>query len=526
MDKKNLLVAAFILILLISAVAGAILVNLSVANFFPPEAPTGIQITSDGDVIGTDKIQRDGEVYTLTGDIQDSIVVSRDNVVIDGSGYNLIGYGNSTGVFLQDVNGVTVKRLNITSFNVGIAITWSWDRNCRNNTISGNIFSNNSVGIVLSMFTDGNIITGNTIENGECGISIHYSTGNTLRNNHISDNKYNLWVDCELNELTSGFVNDIDESNTVDGKPIVYWVNQRDKIVPSNAGYVALVSCKNITVQGVNITNNGQGVLMVATNYSSIIGNRLTNNNYGIVFLGYYGPSVYNEITANVIAENENGIRIWGDWLERDTVSHTLTFHHNSLINNTVQVTSYSYGGIWDDGSEGNYWSNYNGTDTNGDGIGDSPYVVIESYSYDWDPSIVKGSTDIDHYPLMYPWGPPFLFMVCPENKTYPTSSVPLNFTVSGPNSWIGYSLNGNENVTITGNTTLSNLSAGSYSLTIYAADMFGNIGASETVFFSVEVPFPTTLVIAASGASMAIAGVGLFMYFKKRKPKAEIINR
>ncbi len=31
---------------------------------------------------------------------------------------------------------------------------------------------------------------------------------------------------------------------------------------------------------------------------------------------------------------------------------------------------------LWDDGKRGNFWSDYNGTDANGDGIGDTPYVI------------------------------------------------------------------------------------------------------------------------------------------------------
>jgi hypothetical protein len=54
--------------------------------------------------------------------------------------------------------------------------------------------------------------------------------------------------------------------------------------------------------------------------------------------------------------------------------------------------------------------------------------------------------------------------------------------------------------------------------LTIYAKDEAGNVGTSETILFTVDVPFPTTLVVAASGASVAIVGIGLFVYFKKRK--------
>ena len=88
--------------------------------------------------------------------------------------------------------------------------------------------------------------------------------------------------------------------------------------------------------------------------------------------------------------------------------------------------------------------------------------------------------------------------------------------------SWLGYSLDGNDNVTIAGNTTLTNLSSGLHNVTVYAMDKNGNIGASETVTFSIAEPeketFPTVSVAVVSGASLAIAGVGLLVYFKKRK--------
>jgi N-acetylneuraminic acid mutarotase len=104
------------------------------------------------------------------------------------------------------------------------------------------------------------------------------------------------------------------------------------------------------------------------------------------------------------------------------------------------------------------------------------------------------------------------------ENKTYPSSSASLAFTLSENASWMGYSLDGEDNVTITGNTTLSGLSNGLHNVTVYARDEFENTGASETISFSVDVPFPTALVVAASGASIAIISVGLLFYFKKRK--------
>lgn len=93
-----------------------------------------------------------------------------------------------------------------------------------------------------------------------------------------------------------------------------------------------------------------------------------------------------------------------------------------------------------------------------------------------------------------------------------------MNFTVNEFVSQITYSLNGQENVTITGNTTLTGLSNGVYNVTVYAWDIAGNTGASETLRFSIEAPepFPTTLVVA-SVVLVTVISVVLLVYFKKR---------
>lgn len=68
------------------------------------------------------------------------------------------------------------------------------------------------------------------------------------------------------------------------------------------------------------------------------------------------------------------------------------------------------------------------------------------------------------------------------ENKTYYTTDIPLNFTVNEPNTQITYSLDGHENVTVAGNTTLTNLYYSKHNVTVYVADEAGNTGTSETV--------------------------------------------
>ena len=113
---------------------------------------------------------------------------------------------------------------------------------------------------------------------------------------------------------------------------------------------------------------------------------------------------------------------------------------------------------------------------------------------------------------------PPEITIVSIENGQTFSGAVPLSSVVSEPFSWMGCSLDGQKNLTIAGNTTIAGLSNGLHTVTVYANDSAGNIGASETTSFTVDEPFPTTLAITASGVSLAIVGVVLLIYFKKRK--------
>jgi hypothetical protein len=139
-------------------------------------------------------------------------------------------------------------------------------------------------------------------------------------------------------------------------------------------------------------------------------------------------------------------------------------------------------------------------------------YLVMTTYSENASSRVV--------YFSVYP-SPPRISLVSPQNQSYQTTDVPVNFTARvdyGAVSWMGYSLDGQDNVTTTGNTTLTGLSEGEHNITFYATDTYGRIGASETITFTIAEPFPTTLVIAASGASIAAIGLALLVYFKKRK--------
>jgi hypothetical protein len=121
---------------------------------------------------------------------------------------------------------------------------------------------------------------------------------------------------------------------------------------------------------------------------------------------------------------------------------------------------------------------------------------------------------------------PPDIRLLSPENRTYIVAdstkpNVPLNFT-SNESLQVSYSLDGQENITLNGNTTLTGLSNGLHNITVYARDIEGNAGTSETITFTIAEPepepFPIMLTITASVASVAVVGAGLLTYFKKRK--------
>jgi hypothetical protein len=89
------------------------------------------------------------------------------------------------------------------------------------------------------------------------------------------------------------------------------------------------------------------------------------------------------------------------------------------------------------------------------------------------------------------------------ENGTYNQPILPLNFTINEPTSWIGYSIDNEANWTLTGNTTLT-AEAGLHILVLYASDISGNMGKSDTFLFAVNspTPFPTLTPNISASAS------------------------
>ncbi len=112
----------------------------------------------------------------------------------------------------------------------------------------------------------------------------------------------------------------------------------------------------------------------------------------------------------------------------------------------------------------------------------------------------------------------PNVVVIFPVDQKYNESSVPLTFVVDKPVSSMQYSLDGQQNVTVDGNLTLTGLSNGVHNVTVYAKDALGGFAASETVQFSVSSLDYLIVPVAGVGVASAVAfGVGLTYYLKKR---------
>ncbi|MEM2081610.1 MAG: NosD domain-containing protein [Candidatus Bathyarchaeia archaeon] len=180
-------------------------------------------------------------------------------------------------------------------------------------------------------------------------------------------------------------------------------------------------SSKNCTFSQNSINSNDQGMLIINSTCIHIFQNDIKRNRVGIqVSHGGGYPNHYIAITRNNISKSwDTGIMVDGGYqliiignnLAENSKGLSVSYancivHHNNFVDNTESVKSNSCAGPWDNGRTGNFWSDYNGSDLNGDGIGDMPYIVETPWIWiepTTNTSVTYGVHAQDNYPLIAP---------------------------------------------------------------------------------------------------------------------------
>jgi parallel beta-helix repeat protein len=153
--------------------------------------------------------------------------------------------------------------------------------------------------------------------------------------------------------------------------------------------------------------NLGDGIFLNGVSNNSLTNNAVISNSADGIFL--YWSSNLNQISRNIIrGNNYRGIDLFSGCDNNTIYGNYVTYNngtslyfsgssdnkvfHNNFVDNAQQIDVFLSYNILDNGypAGGNYWSDYNGTDNNGDGIGDTSYVI--------------DTNNTDNYPLIMPW--------------------------------------------------------------------------------------------------------------------------
>ncbi|WP_342679016.1 lectin like domain-containing protein [Methanofollis sp. UBA420] len=354
--------------------------------------------------------------FTLTNGDDGVLATGEDITLMDvnvtdcsGDGIALEGASRAS-IVLTDVRGAGHAGLRVNdSVRVGVALS--------------DLSENGESGVNVSRSTDVWFVGVNVTVNGGDGISLasqdsfmvadcviagNAGTGLALdgvKNGEVfetamTENGWNLRL-VPFPGYESTVV--VDETNTVDGRPVYVWTGREDAVVPDDAGMVYLFGCRNITAEDLTLSGTYVGLTVFNSTGITVRNVTATGNYAGAIckdlddflidasaFVGneFSGLSCFgctaSTVTGSLIADNGIGAYLfaaspgdtvlWHNTFANNTRGHLPAVNSVSL-NSTLPI-SYRYNNTYFTHVLGNFWDDYAGNDTDGDGIGETPYSI------------------------------------------------------------------------------------------------------------------------------------------------------
>jgi parallel beta-helix repeat protein len=369
----------------------------------PAQYPT-IQAALDHAAIG-DTVQVAPGIYYEHVNVNKSVTIVGENLqttIVDGTANGTIFDLDGSNIH---ISGFTIRNAGIT----GNAITSSKETvTSDNDWISNNIITTSQYGVYLSYSTGNRIfsntfinnvfagisvnicgstnITANTIVGGPYGIKTTSSTNNIIVGNTISQSSYSIY-------LASASTGNTVRNNVLSGKTACVYSSSDSTTIDHNtlndgATGVYLYNCKSGSVYYNTCKNSSYGIRLY--NPSALTSSHTVSNNK-ILYTDWAIELVYsdgNTLTGNWLKQNTYGVYM--------SSSSSNTFYRNNFVNNKMQASAGTGSNTWSKSisgkNQGNYWSDYTGNDTTGDGVGDTnlPYRIAPIGS--------------DNYPLVKTW--------------------------------------------------------------------------------------------------------------------------
>jgi len=464
---------------------------------------------------------------SLVGEQRLTTIINGSGAIVFHVTANKVAIKNFTvlsgymGVFLDRVNDTSITE-NVMVGNDQFAVYAYYSRNC---TIeSNNVANTTGSGILVTNSQDFAVCDNDVYGSGQYGINANASVNGLFRRNFSHSN----FFDGIGLGMSSYFCN-ISENVMADNRFFGLWLDY---------------GSENNTICQNDFINNGKDVVTVGLNdwdngfegnyWSKYSGYDSTYDGigdapYGITYpSGVTGPKQFDRyplmgLFSSFDAYRERRIDVISNstitrfMFVKSNTTFSLRFSHETAnqtfefcrirIPYTLMVEPYT---IFADGDMSRAELALHND-------GASRWLYF-SYNVSLNELTIKGTKPVDI-------DPPMILVISPSSQTFATDSVSLVFALDEEASWIGYSLDGRSNVTISGNTTLSNLYNGTHFVLVYANDTVGNMGYSETVYFvaTVEGGLPiTSLIIGVAGVASIIV-VATFYYRRIRKAKKSI---